>query len=157
MGSEMCIRDRLVLGVVGGGGFTAGRLTAPAPPAEVRFVHVPAPAPLAVSAPEEDPAPLDPVPVDPVTRAPLEQIAPPAVEPTPLPQSRPKVEAKPEPRKSEKAVTKKPRTVVSRQRRPTAKECEQMHAAGRMVVKAGGRLRGYSDDQIDRALRDCGL
>ncbi len=84
--------------------------------------------------------------------APVKVVEPkPVVEAVPLPRPRPKVEAKPKP----KAVKKKTR--VHRQRRPTSGECQQMRNAGRPAVKIGGRIRGYSAAQIDRALRDCGL
>lgn len=76
----------------------------------------------------------------------------PEVEPTPLPLPRPKVEAKPS--KPEKAVARKPRIAVSQQRKPTADECAKMRKYGRTVAKT---LSSYSDDQIERAFRDCGL
>jgi hypothetical protein len=62
-----------------------------------------------------------------------------------------------EEKRRERVKVKKQRAAAVQQRRPTADECAQMRSAGRALVTAGGRLRGYSDDQINRALRDCGL
>lgn len=129
----------LLSGASGSAGFVGGRISAPVPPAEVRIVTVPAPV---------DAAPTEPK--LPAVAAPAEAKPPPKVE------AKPKPQAKPQP-KPEKAVARKPRAVVNRQRKPTTSECAQMHQYGRSVVKAGGRLRGYSDHQIERALRDCGL
>lgn len=86
--------------------------------------------------------------------APVKVVEPkPVVEAVPLPRPRPKAEAKPK----HKGIAKKKPRVVHRQRRPTSGECQQMRNAGRPAVKIGGRIRGYSAAQIDRALRDCGL
>jgi hypothetical protein len=147
-------------GASGSAGFVGGRMSVPVPPAEVRYIPIPAPAPLV---PPVETAPAEPAAiVPPGEPAPVAPIEPPVVtaapaDAKPLQPSRPKVEAKPAPPKPQKAIAKKPRADVSRQRRPTADECTQMRGAGRTVVKAGGRLRGYSDDQIERALRDCAL
>ncbi len=54
-----------------------------------------------------------------------------------------------------RAPVKKQR--VAQQRRPTTDECAQMSSFGSAAVKLGGRLRGYSDAQVNRALRECGL
>lgn len=103
----------IVAALLLGGGFVGGRVTAPAPPAEVRFVHVPVPAvPIAppVAAPiEPAEAPPAAAPNEPAPPA----AAPPPVEvsPLPLPTPRPKVEAKPQP-KPEKAAAKRPRATV---------------------------------------------
>jgi hypothetical protein len=98
----LLIVGAILSGASGSAGFVGGRMTAPelAPVAEVRFVHVPVPAPPPVAAIEPAPsAPAEPV---------AEPAAPaPAVEAPPLPQPRPKIEPKP---KTEPPV-KKSRTV----------------------------------------------
>lgn len=146
-----------VAALFGGGGYTGGRVTAPAPPAEVRFVYVPAPAPLAESVPEE--APPVAAPVDRVTRAPLDPPAavsdPPAVEAKPLPQPRPKIDAKPKPKPPVKPAVTKPRPV----RKPTAAECAQlklgMLTIGRDGVNEKAKARGYTSAQVAWALSAC--
>lgn len=140
--------------VLSGGGFVGGRATAPVPPAEVRYIHVALPPPAAAFVPPVEVAP-DPAPVAPVIEEKPDSAPVAPVEAKPLPPPKPKAAAKPKP-KPEPTV-KKPRAEVPRQRRPTADECNQMRSAGRSVVKAGGRLRGYSDAQIERALKDCGF
>lgn len=150
----LLIVGALLSGASGSLGYAGGRWSAPAP--EIRFVHVPVPsivAPVDV-APAADPpaaAPLvdhEPAPADPsspVVTAP----AGPDVAAKPLPRPRPKLQAE--------QPVKKARPAASRQRKPTAEECATMRAVGRTVVKVGGRSRGYSDSQIERALKDCGL
>lgn len=54
-------------------------------------------------------------------------------------------------------TVKKQRVAGRQQRKPTANECARMTSAGRAVVTVGARLRGYPDDVVQRALRDCGL
>ena len=49
-----------VAALFGGGGYTGGRVTAPAPEPEVRFVHIPMPA---IMAPQIDVAPVELAPV----------------------------------------------------------------------------------------------
>jgi len=118
---------------------------APPPPADVAPIEAPA-----IVAPEE-PAPVAPIEPEQPVAAPVEAKPPPA--------SKPKLEPKPKAKpKPAKAIVKKPRADDDRQqRKPTAAECAQMRSYSRTVVYAGGRVRGYSDDQIARALRDCGL
>jgi outer membrane biosynthesis protein TonB len=90
----------IVAAILSGASFTGGRMTAPAPPAEVRYVAVPVPPPLAgVPAAQVEPPP----PAIPTT----------PVEVTPLPP--PKVEAKPKepPKAQQKAAPAKPRQVVA--------------------------------------------
>ncbi len=92
-----------VAALFGGGGYTGGRVTAPAPEPEVRFVHIPMPA---IMAPQIDVAPVElaPVPASPATvpTEPDPVAAAPAAEPKPLPRPRPKVEVKPKPRPEKK-------------------------------------------------------
>lgn len=134
-------------GATSGASFTAGRMTAPVPPMEVRYVTISIPTPVVV--PEALPA--EPVAIPSVVEPTHDPPAAP-VETRPPPKAEPKPKAKPE-----KVIVKKPRAVVIRQREPTTDECEQMRFYGRTVVKAGGRARGYSGGQIERALRDCNL
>lgn len=113
------IYSALLLGVGGGGGFAGGRMTAPATPFEVRFVHIPVPA---ISLPAESALvePEDPVPqAPPLASIPIEPepvvIAPPAqLEEKPqLPQPRPKLEAKPKPKPQPKPEpARKPRKAL---------------------------------------------
>lgn len=86
-----------VLFCAGGGvGGVGGRMTAPVPPAEVRYVTLPAPAPVVV----EEPAPV--VPLDPPPAA-AEPEPVPEVEAAPVPKPRPKIEAKPKAQPKPKA------------------------------------------------------
>lgn len=62
-----------------------------------------------------------------------------------------------QPEKRARDAVKKQRAAVRQQRKPTASECAQMRSAGRSLVVAGARIRGYPDHVVDRALRDCGL
>lgn len=96
----------LIASVSGSGGFVGGRVTAPLPPAEVRYVPIPVPvAPLAEAVPIDPPAPavVEPAPqVEPPVAT-----APPPIETKPmLPAPRPKVEAAP---KAKPAAQPKPR------------------------------------------------
>ncbi len=88
----LAIVAALLSGASGSAGFVGGRMSAPVPPAEVRFVALPVPALPAEVEPIE-PAPSA-VPMPPVS------IEPPAASTTPddikpLPAPRPKVEARP--------------------------------------------------------------
>ncbi len=75
--------------VLAGASFVGGRMTAPVPPAEVRYVTLPAPVV------EPEPAPVAPLePPAAVVAAEPESVAP-EVEAKPAPKPRPKVEAKP--------------------------------------------------------------
>lgn len=81
-----------VAALFGSGGYTGGRVTAPAPEPEVRFVHIPMPVlPLPDIAPLE-PAP-QPAPVPRVETAPLPPVSS-QPESIPLPQPRPKADVK---------------------------------------------------------------
>lgn len=89
-------------GATNGASFVGGRMTAPVPPAEVRYVTLPAPAPVVVP----EPAPVAPLelepPAAPVAAEP-EPVAPPEVEAKPLPKPRPKIDAKPKAQPKPKA------------------------------------------------------
>lgn len=149
------IYSALLLGVGGGGGFAGGRMTAPATPFEVRFVHIPVPA---ISLPAEPvPAePEDPVPqAPPLASIPMEPVrAPPAQleEKPPLPQPRPKLEAKPKPKPQPK-----PRPI----RKPIASECAQLKIGMLTIGKSGvyekAKARNYTKAQVDWAVSVCGL
>jgi hypothetical protein len=156
----------LLFGAGNGTGFVGGRMSVEPPPPEVRIVRMP---PRIMRVPVADAAPAEAAPAvaaQPVVPEPPAQVEPAPVETVPMPAPRlaiakPDPQPKPQPKASPKpekdAHAKKPRAAASRQRKPTADECAQMRAAGRTIVNAGGRLRGYSDDQIDRAWRDCGF
>lgn len=110
----IAIVGALLAGASGSAGFVGGRMTAPAPPAEVRFVHVPPPAPLAPSA---GASPGEPLPIPPEALSPVPLIKPPAappVEAIPTPQPRPKVESKPKPQPKPEPAARKPRAPVKR-------------------------------------------
>lgn len=142
-GKSLLIVGALLSGASAVGGFSLGRMSAPVPPAEVRYILMPAPVPEPPVCPAPPPKAAEPATAP---EPPVEKPAP----PPPPPKVAAKPAAKPEP-------AKKPRAAAPRQRRPTIAECEQMRGAGRSLVMAGGRLRGYSDQQIERALRDCGI
>lgn len=88
----------LLSGASGSAGFVGGRMSVPAPPAEVRYVPIPAAAALAPALP--DAAPTPPAAVVPAAPAIVPPVEPPAasaapVEAKPVPPARPKVDAKP--------------------------------------------------------------
>lgn len=142
----------------GSAGFVGGRMTAPSPPAEVRFVHVPAAAavaPSAEAAPVEPPA-IAPVPLAPMTKTePNDPAAssPPIVKP-PLPQPRPKVDAKPK----EQPKVPKPRaaTPARRSSLPSCavieREYQRMTWPERMAA-----YRKATPEQIAQGKRCLGL
>lgn len=117
----------LLSGASGSLGFAGGRISAEAPPPEVRLVRLP-PRVLRIPTVEAVPAdpvtsPLDapaaPAPVDPPAISEPPNVMPPVpIETAPLPPPRPKVEAKPKPQpkpapKHEKdASARKPRPVL---------------------------------------------
>ncbi len=68
----LAIVAALLSGASGSIGFVGGRMSAPVPPAEVRFVALPAPA--QVMTPEDDPAPIEGLP--PAESAPVPKPAP---------------------------------------------------------------------------------
>lgn len=142
----------LLAGASGSAGFAGGRMSAPVPPAEVRYIPIPAPAALFVP-PAAEAEPAEPAPVAPVIAVP---IAPAAEAKPPLPAPRPKVEAKPKPTPPKPEV-KKPRPV----REPTATECAQLRfglaTIGRDGVNQKAADRGYSKAQVAGALKSCGL
>lgn len=88
-------------GATNGASFVGGRMTAPVPPAEVRYVTLPAPAPVVV-APPEVVVPLEPEPPAAPVAAEPEPVAP-EVEAKPLPKPRPKIDAKPKAQSKPKA------------------------------------------------------
>lgn len=97
-GRAILIVAALLAGAAGSAGFVGGRMTAPVPPAEVRYVTIQAP----VVAPEPV-APIEPVPAPPpVVSAEPEPVVP-EVEAKPVPKPRPKVEEKPKLRPKPKA------------------------------------------------------
>lgn len=112
----LLIVGALLSGASGSLGYVGGRMTAPAPEPEVRFVHIPMPA---IVAPQIDVAPVEPppgpaspppaaVPPDPEPAA-----AAPASEPKPLPRPRPKAEAKPKPRPEKRVAAHSTRGMPS--------------------------------------------
>lgn len=101
-GRAILIVAALLSSASGGSGFVAGRVSAPVPPAEVRYVRIPVPAPVVVP----EPAPVVPIePEPPAAVAPVAEPEPvaPEVEAVPLPQPRPKVEVKPKAQPKPKA------------------------------------------------------
>lgn len=100
----------MVAALLVGGGFVGGRMTAPVPKPEVRYIPIFAPVQMpAEAAPIDETPPA--VPVEPTPVAPIEPpaVTAPPVEAKPLPPPRPKVEAKPQP-KPERA--KRPRATA---------------------------------------------
>lgn len=86
----LLIVGALLSGASGSAGFVGGRMSVPAPPAEVRYVPIPAPVALVMPA---EAVPVVPAPA--VEPAPA-VIAPPVEEAASLPAPRPKAEPKPE-------------------------------------------------------------
>lgn len=113
----LLICGAILFGAGNGTGFVGSRMTLPAPPAEVRFVHVPVPAALA---PPVEAAAIEAAAGLPAATVP--QVEPPAaappVEAKPLPQPRPKAEPKPppkaQPKPEKEAFAKKPRAPAKR-------------------------------------------
>jgi len=106
-GRAILIVAALLSSVSGSGGFVAGRVSAPVPPAEVRYVTIEVP--VAVPPPVAPPAaaevaPTEPEPKPPAAAAPAAEPEPvPEVEAAPVPKPRPKVEAKPKAQPKPKA------------------------------------------------------
>lgn len=100
-GRAILIVAALLSSVSGSGGFVAGRVSAPVPPAEVRYVTIPAPAAVVLSPVDVAPEPLPALPAAPVVAEP-EPVAP-ELEAAPLPKPRPKVEEKPKSKPKPKA------------------------------------------------------
>lgn len=96
----LAIVAALLSGASGSAGFVGGRISAPVPPAEVRYVTLPAPAPVVV----EPPAPVAPLELEPPAAPVAAEPGPaPEVESAPVPKPRPKIEAKPKAQPKPKA------------------------------------------------------
>lgn len=144
-GRALLIVAALLSGASASAGFVGGRMTAPVPPAEVRYVPVSAP-PIEVIA---EPAPIAP-PAEPAVPAPAEAAAPVEVKPVkPLP--RPKVEVKPKEQpkpKSRPPAPKKtlPSCAVVKREYQTMSWAQQMAAYRRATpdeIAHGKRCLGF--------------
>lgn len=145
----------------GGGGFTGGRVTAPAPPAEVRVVRLPS-RPMPIPQPAVEAAPEVPAAAEPaVPLSPAEPLPPPPIaeeKPSvPVPAPRPKVETKAETKPKPHSKPMAPRPA----RKPTASECAQLKLGMLTIGKDGvitkAKARGYSSSQVAWAISACGL
>ena len=147
--------------VSGGGGFTAGRATAPAPPV------VTAPAPEIQYRIVEVPVPVPVLPGKTTERLDQETFVPPKLgdeaphaQPAVVP-ARKSSPAKAQPKSEKKSEVRKPRTPAPKKKGPTAAQCAQLRlgiaTVGRDSVIDGGRKRGYTSTQVNWALRECGL
>lgn len=118
---------------------------------------VPLPPPQPPPAPLPPPPPARPLqPAAPGIVAPFTALPPAEVHPVPPPVVQPRPISVPE-RKPKKRV----RPVVIPQRRPSAEECAQIASGisivGRAGVKVAALARGYTEAQVEWALRKCGL
>jgi len=136
-------------------GFVGGRMSVSVPPAEVRYIPIPAPAPLV---PPVEAAPVEPAAIAPPEEpAPAAPIEPPAViaapvDAKPLPPVRPKIESKtkeqPKPQKSRPPAPKKtlPPCAVVKREYERMSWTEQMAAYRRATaeeVAHGKRCLGF--------------
>ena len=134
----LAIVAALLSGASGSAGFVGGRISAPVPPAEVRYVHVPIPTVPVV--PIEEAAPLAPV------TGPLVEVNPPVPTPRPevetAPKAKPPALAKPRPPAPKKSLPSC--AVVQREnaRMSWAQKMAAYHSATPEQIAHGKRCLG---------------
>lgn len=157
----LAIVGALLASASGSAGFVGGRMSVPAPPAEVRFVYLPAPAPLALEA-----APVEPVAppaAEPTPTPPIEQaaVAPP-VEAAPLAPPRPTIDAKPKdkpkalPKPERESLAKKPRTPAPKKSLPSCAVVQREYNAMTMTQRWAA-YRSATPEQIAHGKRCLGF